>query len=461
MLAQRDVILTAAEVELGHAADLGGVEDTPRASPVAGELSCMGHYLQEVRRFALLSPAREVALAQHIQDGSWQWRDALLQHLLHVPLLLAYRARLRRGVMPIAALCVPEPAPPLVDLVARLDRVQRLRCQMRQLVRRHGGRRVQGDAAETVAAWRAEMQALLAAWTWQPAFLSQAWTRFDTAMAVASLARQRRQVARYLATLGYSLGELRALWRMLHRLSTSVERAKQEMITGNLRLVISVARAFSHLGLPLPDLIQEGNIGLMHAVDKFDYRRNLKFSTYAVWWIKHAMRRVVVAQSALIYIPEYMYFSAREVSRSQSALAVALGHPPTAVEIAQHLARPVERVERSLMPVFASVSLDQPLAAADTRTLNALLADPHASTSHEALVQQDLMAHLHRALANLAPRDAEVMRRRFGLHGTPSESLRQIGDALHLSRERVRQIEAAALAKLRRRSATLRVFLEP
>lgn len=107
MLAQRDVILTAAEVELGHAAALGGVEDTPRASPVAGELSCMGHYLQEVRRFALLSPAREVALAQHIQDGSWQWRDALVQHLLHVPLLLAYRARLRRGVMPIAALCVP------------------------------------------------------------------------------------------------------------------------------------------------------------------------------------------------------------------------------------------------------------------------------------------------------------------------------------------------------------------
>lgn len=118
MLAQRDVILTAEEVELSHAADLGRVEDTPCASPVAGELSIMGHYLQEVRRCALLSPAREVALAQHIQDGSRQGRDALVQHLLYVPLLLAYRARLRRGVMPIAALCVPEQAPPLVDLAA-------------------------------------------------------------------------------------------------------------------------------------------------------------------------------------------------------------------------------------------------------------------------------------------------------------------------------------------------------
>jgi RNA polymerase primary sigma factor len=129
--------------------------------------------------------------------------------------------------------------------------------------------------------------------------------------------------------------------------------------------------------------------------------------------------------------------------------------------MAQHLAMPVERVERSVTPVSASVSLDQPLAAEDNRTLNALLADPHASTSYEALVQQDLTAHLHRALDDLAPREAEVMRRRFGLHGKPSEPLRQIGAALHLSHERVRQIEAVALAKLRYQSAPLGVFLEP
>ena len=233
------------------------------------------------------------------------------------------------------------------------------------------------------------------------------------------------------------------------------------MLQANLRLVIAVARRYRHRGLPLLDLIQEGNIGLMRALEKFEPQRGLKLSTYAHWWIRQAVRRAVGTQSALIHIPEYMSLSAGAVVRSRRALTVALGHPPTAVEMAQHLAMPVERVERSVTPVAASVSLDQPLAAEDNRTLNALLADPHASTSYEALVQQDLTAHLHRALDDLAPREAEVMRRRFGLHGKPSEPLRQIGAALHLSHERVRQIEAVALAKLRHQSAPLGVFLEP
>jgi RNA polymerase sigma factor (sigma-70 family) len=432
----------------------------PREEP---DLTLIAYYFRDVRRYPLLSHAGEMALARQIHDGGRQWREELVRGLVHVPLLLAWRARLRRGLLPVAAVCDLDDLRPLPDVLSTLDQLHRLRCQMRRLVQGRGGRRGQAASAEPVAALRAEMQALLASWSWQPAFLSQAWTRFDTAMAAAP-ARQHRQAGRYRSTLGYSLSALRAVWQALHHLDTGVERAKHEMMTGNLRLVISVARAFSHTSVPLTDLIQEGNIGLMRAVDKFDYRRNLRFSTYAVWWIKQAMRRAVCAQSALIHIPEYLRDCVRRVHQSRPGLASALGRAPTAQDLAQHLDLPVERVERSLALVREPISLDRPRRGEETSPLRDVLADVQANPSQEVqdvLVQQALSEHIQRALDSLTPREAEVMRRRFGLHGKPEEHLRQVGEALHLSHERVRQIEAAALAQLRQHSAPLHVFLEP
>jgi hypothetical protein len=286
-------------------ADPAPLQGTLPNAPTEVEPSIIAHYFQDVRRFPLLSHEGEMALAQQIQDGTWQWRDEVLQRLLHVPLLLACRARLRRGIMPVSAVCLPEHALSLADLIALLDQLQRLRCQMRQLVQQ----RVQSDAETTarMRGLRAAMRTLLQPLVWQPLFLQQAWARFDTTMAAVSPARQHRQAARFVSTLGYSLRTLQRLWHTLHRLQTRVERAKQELITRNLRLVISIAREFTYTGLPLTDLIQEGNMGLMRAVDKFDYRRNFKFSTYAVWWIKQAIRRAVFEQAALIRVPEYMY----------------------------------------------------------------------------------------------------------------------------------------------------------
>ncbi len=435
------------------------VQGAPVSAPPEIEPSIMAHYFHEVRRFPLLSHAGEMTLAQQIQDGAQQWRDELLQRLLHVPLLLACRARLRRGIMPLEAVCLPEHAPAFGEVAAVLDQLQRLRCQMRQLVqqRAHG-------AAETSAPMRAlriAMRTLLQSLVWQPLFLQQAWSRFDTTMAAASPARQHRQAARFLSTLGYSLRTLQRLWHTLHHLQTRVERAKQELTTRNLRLVISVAREFTYTGLPLTDLIQEGNIGLMRAVEKFDYRRNLKFSTYAVWWIKQTIRRAVFEQGALIRVPEYMYESARQVSKSREALTTTLGRSPTSGEIAEHLAMPLERVERTLALGHEPVSLDRPGAEEDKRTLGERLADTKAWVGQESVLQQDLVDHTHRALEGLTPREAEVIRRHFGLHGQPEETLRQIGLDLHLSHERVRQIEAEALAKLKRQGAPLRIFLEP
>jgi len=443
-------------VEEPAAAEVQGTLPTASAEV---EPSIIAHYFQEVRRFPLLSHKGEMALAQQIQEGAQQWRDEVLQRLLHVPLLLACRARLRRGIMPITAVCLPEHAPAFDDLVAMLDQLQRLRCQMRQVVQQGVNRNT--ETLAQMRALRAAMRTLLQPLVWQPLFLRQAWARFDTAMAAASPARQHRQASRFLSTLGYSLRTLQRLWHMLHRLQTRAESAKQELVARNLRLVISVAREFTYTGIPLTDLIQEGNIGLMRAVDKFDYRRNLKFSTYAVWWIKQSIRRAVFEQGTLIRVPEYMYESARQVSKSREALTTTLGRTPTPGEIATHLAMPLERVERTLALGHEPVSLDRPVAEEDKRTLGEVLADTKAWVGQESIIQQELVDRTHRALEGLTPREAEVIRRHFGLHGQPEETLRQIGLDLHLSHERVRQIEAEALAKLKRQGAPLRVFLEP
>ena len=277
----------------------------------------------------------------------------------------------------------------------------------------------------------------------------------------AAPARQQRQARRFVSTLGYTMEALRRQWRTLHRLYARMESAKQELITRNLRLVISVAREFTYTELPLTDLIQEGNIGLMRAVEKFDYQRNLKFSTYAIWWIKQAMRRAAFEQAALIRVPEYMYESGRRVHNALPTLTTALGRAPTPGEIARHLELPVERVERSMALVGAPVSLDQPLTKDGEGTLNDVLADTEAETSLEMLMQQDLKHHTQRALDCLLPREAEVIRRRYGFHGKPGETLRQVGIVLRLSHERVRQIEAEALAKLKQHRDVLRDFLEP
>ncbi len=428
------------------------------AGTAAEAPSVMAHYLHDIRHYPLLTHERELALAQQIQEGAKTWRETFAHHLLHVPYALACRSHVRRGALAVDVLFEVQPAPSHADCMAMLDQLQRLRCQMRRLVATDPT----GLTAcpKPVQTLRDDIRALVRAVTWSPAFLQQAWFRFDTAMA-APPERQRRQAKRFVSTLGYSVDEFRTLWHRLHHQHMRVESAKQELITRNLRLVISVAREFQHVGLPMTDLIQEGNIGLMRAVDKFDYRRNLKFSTYAVWWIKQAMRRAVYDQATLIRVPEYMYESARQIHKALPVLTTELGRTPTAGEMARRLDLPLERVERSLALGREPLSLDQPRDDESDRTFSEVVADTQADTSLETCMQRDLQQCMQQALDSLLPREAEVIRRRFGLDGKPGETLRQIGLDLQLSHERVRQIETQALAKLKQDSPLLRDFLEP
>lgn len=444
------------EVEPVSVSPAAGPHDAGRAA-AADAVSVMSHYLQDVRQYPLLTHEDELVLARQIQEGGQHWRQAFVQSLLVVPELLACRSRVRRGVMDVASLCGSieedgrEGEPASEAVMAILDRLQDLRREVRRMA--------VDSTPDAFAVLRDEMRALIQAVPWHDAVMQQAWSRLHLAM-TSSIARQQRQVKRYGTSLGYTTAALRDLWAHLHALYTEVETAKQAMITRNLRLVISVAREFQHSGLPLTDLVQEGNIGLMRAVGKFDHRRNLKFSTYAVWWIKQAMRRAVYDQMSLIRVPEYMYESARQVQKVIPLLTTELGRAPTPDEMAQRLDLPLERVERSLALTHEPMSLDQTQAGVRDRPFQEVVADTEAVQGLDTVLQHDLQARTLQALSCLKPREAEVVRRRFGLDGQPGETLRQIGLDLQLSHERVRQIEALALAKLKAESPNLRDFLD-
>jgi RNA polymerase primary sigma factor len=230
------------------------------------------------------------------------------------------------------------------------------------------------------------------------------------------------------------------------------------MVIRNLRLVVSVACKFRYTGLPLSDLIQEGNIGLMRAVDGFDYRRNLKFSTYAIWWIRQAIHRARAAQS-LMRLPEYLHENSQRVRQVHDSFMATHGRAPTAQEIAQRVDIPLERVKWSLENTPEPLSIDSPLPGQE-RALSTLLPDTRIPNSDELLVQHNLRRHTRRALACLTPREAAIICRRFGLDDRPAETLEQISRDLRISRERVRQIATEALDKLKRHEAMLLASLE-
>ncbi|HJT06905.1 MAG TPA: sigma-70 family RNA polymerase sigma factor, partial [Stellaceae bacterium] len=265
-----------------------------------------------------------------------------------------------------------------------------------------------------------------------------------------------------LGETGQPLAAFRALVADLQRGSREAERAKQEMIRANLRLVAWIARRHVNRGLPLMDLIQEGNIGLMRAVEKFDWRRGYKFSTYATWWIRQACTRALVDQGHLIRIPSHMTDEARRLMRVQHQLLAELGREPSEAELAARLGVPAGRVRAVLELVRDPVSLDAPLGEDGDATIGDLVADEGAVMPHEAAAQAELRAATDEALAKLTPREADILRLRFGVGSASEHTLEEVGRKYQVTRERIRQIEAKALKKLGQRThgRTLASFVE-
>jgi RNA polymerase primary sigma factor len=416
--------------------------DLQESEPKAAHEDLTRTYLREIGKTRLLTPAREVEIGQRIEAGQIELRRALatIPVALRALLDLADRVRIRRA--PIDDLLVfPEVSEPSAEHVrvalAVFSRVKRL------------------GTATAVA--RQKIQDLVSTFPLKPSVaddlvkqleaLDDQLQRRERAPATAGRATEMAALVKHI---GLSRARFREQLARVRACDRIVRDAKREMIEANLRLVVSVAKRYLRSGMPLLDLVQEGNLGLIKAVDRFQYRRGFKFSTYATWWIRQSITRGIADRERTIRLPVHVVERMHGLSRARQALSEKLGREPTIEELASQMRIPVEKVRLLVEAPRPPISLETPIGADDDRALGELIEDTQLAPPDTTLLRDAVTAHVARALATLPAKEREVLRLRFGVGTEREHTLEEIGVRLSLTRERIRQIEKAALHRLLR-----------
>ncbi|MBI1735638.1 MAG: sigma-70 family RNA polymerase sigma factor [Candidatus Rokubacteria bacterium] len=397
-------------------------EDVERPAEARPEEDLVAMYFAEIGRTPLLTGKQEAEIGRRIEVG-----QAALQHALGavpaaVQQILLAAEEMRRGELdPDDLILLPEGG-----AIGKRERTAALRrfARLRRLEAR----------ARTPRA-RAEVQAAVARLPLKPAFVEE-------------LIADLRASAPHLAV---RLPEIEAR-------ETDVRAVKRELTEANLRLVVSIAKRYLWSGVPLLDLVQEGNLGLLKAVDRFQYRRGFKFSTYATWWIRQSIQRGIADRGRTIRIPVHVAETINRVTAARRRLEARSGAEPTLEELARSVHVPAAKVKLFVDAAQRPVSLDAPIG--EDTPLGELLEDRSIPSPMDPLIAGDLADRVEAALATLAPREREIVRLRFGLGGAEPLTLEEIGTRLSLTRERIRQIEGHALEKLAKSAAELRRFTE-